>query len=223
MKVTLANGASCILLGSKLYDYCICSFGYWCYLYISYMVKYAPIVFVCLAICDLIYFYWIKGLHIYIYIYKQIICSFFCWWKVIFSLKNLFSIILRYLDFYFYFRFLIQVRIFKPGNVNETLKKSLKDYVQASVGISNKGKLLVPKFLYCFAKGIVEDSLLPEWICQFLSPEQAAVVRDCSSNPKRRLLSARSFSILSFDSRFRYLFLLEDRTLPKRHGVNGND
>lgn len=115
------------------------------------------------------------------------------------------------------------VRIFKPGNVNETLKKSLKDYVQASVGISNKGKLLVPKFLYCFAKGIVEDSLLPEWICQFLSPEQAAVVRDCSSNPKRRLLSARSFSILSFDSRFRYLFLLEDRTLPKRHGVNGND
>ncbi|RVW76993.1 hypothetical protein CK203_036867 [Vitis vinifera] len=117
----------------------------------------------------------------------------------------------------------LAVRIFKPGNVNETLKKSLKDYVQASVGISNKGKLLVPKFLYCFAKGIVEDSLLPEWICQFLSPEQAAVVRDCSSNPKRRLLSARSFSILSFDSRFRYLFLLEDRTLPKRHGVNGND
>ena len=72
MKVTLANGASCILLGSKLYDYCICSFGYWCYLYISYMVKYAPIVFVCLAICDLIYFYWIKGLHIYIYIYIYI-------------------------------------------------------------------------------------------------------------------------------------------------------
>lgn len=129
-----------------------------------------------------------------------------------FSLKNC---IPSFWDFFFCV-FLIQVRIFKPGNVIGTLKRSLKEYVQASVGISNKGKLWVPKFLYCFSKGIVEDSLLPEWISQFLSPEQATVVRDCSSNPKRRFLSARNFNIRSFDSRFRYLFLLEDRTLPKK-------
>ncbi|KAJ6698301.1 hypothetical protein OIU79_011754 [Salix purpurea] len=100
------------------------------------------------------------------------------------------------------------VRIFRPENVNELLQNSLKEYVQASVGISNKGKLLVPKLLYCFAKGIVEDLLLPEWICQFLSPEQAVVVRDRLSNHKWSLLGARSFSILPFDSRFRFLFLL---------------
>jgi hypothetical protein len=92
--------------------------------------------------------------------------------------------------------------------VNELLQNSLKDYVQASVGISNKSKLLVPKLLYCFAKGIVEDLLLPDWICQFLTPEQAVVVRDRLSNHKWRLLGARSFSILPFDSRFRFLFLL---------------
>ncbi|XP_050218781.1 uncharacterized protein LOC126669370 isoform X2 [Mercurialis annua] len=100
------------------------------------------------------------------------------------------------------------VRIFRPENVKELLTISLKDYVQASVGISSKGKVLVPKLLYCFTKGIVEDVQLPEWICQFLSPEQAATVRDCLSNHKWRLLGARSFSVLPFDSRFRFLFLL---------------
>ncbi|KAF6174972.1 hypothetical protein GIB67_026460 [Kingdonia uniflora] len=104
------------------------------------------------------------------------------------------------------------VKIFKPENVMEELHNSMRDYIQASVGISSKGKLLVPKLLHCFAKGIVEDSLLPEWICRFLSPEQASMVRDCSSHSKQRLLSARSFTVLPFDSRFRYLFLPENWT-----------
>ncbi|WCJ42905.1 hypothetical protein M5689_023683 [Euphorbia peplus] len=99
------------------------------------------------------------------------------------------------------------VRLFTPENVSQLLKTSLKEYVQASVGISSKGKLLVPKLLYCYSKVIVDDSQLPEWICQFLSPKQASMVRDCSSN-KWRLLGARSFSVLPFDSRFRFLFLV---------------
>ncbi|XVE70798.1 hypothetical protein DITRI_Ditri10aG0099500 [Diplodiscus trichospermus] len=103
------------------------------------------------------------------------------------------------------------VRIFKPENVNELQEKSMQDYIQASVGISNKGKLLVPKLLHCFAKGVVQDSLLPDWICQFLLPQQASMVRDCLSRNKWRLLGARSFSILPFDSRFRFLFLVDDR------------
>lgn len=103
------------------------------------------------------------------------------------------------------------VRIFRPENVTELLKESLMDYVQASVGITNKGKLLVPKLLHCYAKGIVEDSMLRDWICQFLSPEQAAMVRDCSPHQKWSLLGARGFSVLPFDSRFRYLFLMQER------------
>ncbi|XWS70144.1 hypothetical protein CRYUN_Cryun03dG0024000 [Craigia yunnanensis] len=103
------------------------------------------------------------------------------------------------------------VRIFRPENVNELLKRSMKDYIQASVGISNKEKLLVPKLLHCFAKGVVEDSLLPDWICQFLSPQQASMVRDRLSRNKWRLLGARSISVLPFDSRFRFLFLFDDR------------
>ncbi|KAL4317810.1 hypothetical protein GQ457_18G001840 [Hibiscus cannabinus] len=57
------------------------------------------------------------------------------------------------------------VRIFRPEDTNELLKCSMKDYIQASIGISNRRKLLVPKLLHCFAKGVVEDSVLPEWIC----------------------------------------------------------
>lgn len=101
------------------------------------------------------------------------------------------------------------VRIFRPENVMEDLQYSLKDYIQASVGISSKGKLLVPKLLHCYTKGVVEDSMLPDWICRFLSFEQAAMVRNCSTPRKQRLMSPRSFSIQPFDSTFRYLFLPE--------------
>ncbi|CAL1390114.1 unnamed protein product [Linum trigynum] len=100
------------------------------------------------------------------------------------------------------------VRIYKPDNVNEMLQTSLKDYAQASTGIGSKGKILVPKLLHCFAKGMVDDSQLPEWLTELLTAEQAAMVKDCSSNRKWKLLGARSFSILPFDSRFRFLFLL---------------
>ncbi|KAE8718849.1 hypothetical protein F3Y22_tig00109987pilonHSYRG00110 [Hibiscus syriacus] len=102
------------------------------------------------------------------------------------------------------------VRIFSPENTNELLKQSMEDYIRASVGISNKGKLLVPKLLHCFAKGVVEDSVLPEWICRFLSPRQASMVRSCLSRNKWRLLGARVFTVVPFDSRFRYLFVLGD-------------
>ncbi|KAK5817287.1 hypothetical protein PVK06_022210 [Gossypium arboreum] len=114
--------------------------------------------------------------------------------------------------FYFYQHLPSQVRIFRPENMNESLKRSMQDYIQASVGISNKGKLLVPKLLHCFAKGMVEDSVLPDWICQFLSPQQASMVKNCLSRNKWRILGARVFSIIPFDSRFRFLFLLDDKS-----------
>ncbi|KAI3411620.1 uncharacterized protein J3R85_017801 [Psidium guajava] len=99
------------------------------------------------------------------------------------------------------------VRIFKPGNVADLLRRSLKDYVRASVGISNKRKVIIPKLLHSFMKEFGEDASMPEWICQFLPGEQANMVRDCSSKNKWRLLGNRSFTILPFSTRFRYLFL----------------
>ncbi|XP_020270270.1 uncharacterized protein LOC109845432 isoform X1 [Asparagus officinalis] len=102
------------------------------------------------------------------------------------------------------------VRIFTAENIRYELEKSMRDYVQASIGISEKGKLLVPKLLHSFARGVIEDSLLVDWICRYLYPDQVTIVRDSTSQKKQRLLGARSFNIIPFDSRFRYLFLPDE-------------
>ncbi|XP_064954467.1 uncharacterized protein LOC135666098 isoform X2 [Musa acuminata AAA Group] len=99
------------------------------------------------------------------------------------------------------------VRIFTADNVQDELQNSMKDYIRASIGLSDKGKLLVPEMLHSFAKGVVEDSLLVDWICRYLSSDQITIVHYSKPQWKQRLLGVRSFSIIPFDSRFRYLFL----------------
>ncbi|XP_072953095.1 uncharacterized protein [Typha angustifolia] len=105
------------------------------------------------------------------------------------------------------------VKIFSAENVHQELENSMRDYIRASIGISDKGKLLVPKLLHGFAKGVVEDSLLVDWICRYLSPDQVAIIRDCTSQRKQRLLTVRSFTVVPFDLRFRYLFLPDNKTI----------
>ncbi|KAJ1254498.1 hypothetical protein BS78_10G242200 [Paspalum vaginatum] len=102
------------------------------------------------------------------------------------------------------------VRIFSAENVRSELQESMRDYIRASVGINDKGELIVPKLLQSYAKGIVEDSLLADWICRHLTPDQVAAIQDTSSSHKQRLLGVRSFSVIPFDSRFRYLFLSDN-------------
>ncbi|CAM0909594.1 unnamed protein product [Alopecurus aequalis] len=103
------------------------------------------------------------------------------------------------------------VRIFSAERVRQELQESMRDYIRASVGISDKGKLTVPALLQSYAKGTVEDSLLADWICRQLTPGQVAAIQDTTSARQQRLLGFRSFSVIPFDSKFRYLFL-PDRT-----------
>ncbi|OMO73860.1 hypothetical protein COLO4_26817 [Corchorus olitorius] len=99
------------------------------------------------------------------------------------------------------------VRIYSAKNVREELEEAQRDFIRASVGVSSKGKLLVPKLLHCFAKGFVDDSNLAVWISHYLPPHQAAFVEQCISQRRQSLLGSRNCGILPFDSRFRYLFL----------------
>ncbi|KAL0900259.1 hypothetical protein Bca101_084220 [Brassica carinata] len=99
------------------------------------------------------------------------------------------------------------VRIYTAKGVKEELLEAQREYIQASVGLSSKGKLLVPKMLHCYAKSAVEDSNLGVWISKYLPPHQAAFVEQCISQRRQSLLSSRNCGILPFDSRFRYLFL----------------
>ncbi|KAF5739199.1 hypothetical protein HS088_TW12G00400 [Tripterygium wilfordii] len=99
------------------------------------------------------------------------------------------------------------VRIYTAEKVEEELQEAQHDFIRASVGISYKGKLLVPKMLHCFAKSYVDDLNLAVWISHYLPPHQAAFVEQCISQRRQSLLGSRNCGILPFDSRFRYLFL----------------
>ncbi|XP_065863719.1 uncharacterized protein [Euphorbia lathyris] len=96
------------------------------------------------------------------------------------------------------------VRVYTAKNVKEELEEAQYEFIRASVGVSNKGKLLVPKMLHCFAKGFIDDSKLAVWISHYLPSDQAVFVEKCISE---RRLSSRNCGILPFDSRFRYLFM----------------
>ncbi|CAL1373876.1 unnamed protein product [Linum trigynum] len=98
------------------------------------------------------------------------------------------------------------VRVYTAGNVREELEEAQHDFIRASVGVSSRGKLLVPKLLHCFAKSFVDDSNLAVWISHYLPPNQAAFVEQCISQRRQSLLASRNCGILPFDSRFRYLF-----------------
>ncbi|KAK2965447.1 hypothetical protein RJ640_008241 [Escallonia rubra] len=101
------------------------------------------------------------------------------------------------------------VRIYTAMNVREELQESQRDFIRASVGVSSKGRLLVPKLLHCFGNGCVDDEKFPAWISRFLLSHQASFVEKCMSKRRQSLFSSRCCGILPFDSRFRYLFLPE--------------
>ncbi|CAH8252553.1 unnamed protein product [Arabidopsis lyrata] len=102
------------------------------------------------------------------------------------------------------------VRIYTAENVGEELEEAQKDYIQASVGVSPRGKLIVPQMLHCFAKKSVDDCKVALWISRHLPPRQAAFVEQCIHRRQRWGFLGSSSSkcgVVPFDSRFRYLFL----------------
>ncbi|CAM6039286.1 unnamed protein product [Sphagnum compactum] len=99
------------------------------------------------------------------------------------------------------------VRVYTAEHVHEELGFALHDYVRVAVGISVKGKLLVPKLLYCYAHEIVDDHVLLDWVCDFLPSSQVAVIFKCIQQRRFHLLqSNNNFAVLPFDFSFRYLF-----------------
>lgn len=103
----------------------------------------------------------------------------------------------------------MQVRVYTAKNVREELQEAQRDFIRASVGVSSKGRLLVPKMLHCFVRDFVDDSNLAIWISHYLPPHQAAFVEQCVSRRRQSFLGSRNCGILPFDSRFRYLFMPE--------------
>lgn len=99
------------------------------------------------------------------------------------------------------------VRIYTVQNIKEELKHAQRDFIRASVAVSRRGKLLMPRMLYEFASNFVDDLTLGIWVSQYLPPHQAVVVEQCIAKRKQSFLGRSSTVIVPFDSRFRYLFL----------------
>ncbi|KAM0939389.1 putative ternary complex factor MIP1, leucine-zipper [Dioscorea sansibarensis] len=106
------------------------------------------------------------------------------------------------------------VRIYTANNVREELQEAQRDFIRASVGLSSKAKLLIPKMLHCFARGFVDEANLTTWIFRFLPQQQVNLIEQCISQRRNGFLGSRNCVVLPYDSRFRYLFLPD--ILPER-------
>ena len=102
-----------------------------------------------------------------------------------------------------------QVRVYKSKHVKSQLEDALRDYTRAAVGISTKGRLVVPKLLYTYGREFVEDAEILDWVCNRLPSNQVAVVFECIQQRKHRILGSRNFNVLPNDFTFRYLFPVE--------------
>ncbi|KNA10678.1 hypothetical protein SOVF_142020 [Spinacia oleracea] len=101
------------------------------------------------------------------------------------------------------------IQVFTAKNVRDELEAAQRDFIRASVGVSSKGKLLVPKMLHCFSRNNVDDSKLAQWISRYLPQEQAAFIEQHITQKRQKLFGSRNCGVLPFDSRFRYLFVPE--------------
>ncbi len=100
-----------------------------------------------------------------------------------------------------------QVRVYSAEHVHEELRYAVHSYARAAVGISEKGKLLVPKLLYCYAHEIVEDRVLLDWVCNFLPSTQVAFIFECiQQHSHGHHVQSNNFAVVPFDFSFRYLF-----------------
>ncbi|KAF7116014.1 hypothetical protein RHSIM_RhsimUnG0041900 [Rhododendron simsii] len=102
------------------------------------------------------------------------------------------------------------LRVYTPDDVVNELGKAKVEYLEASVGITSKKKILVPKLLQWHMKDFADDleSLL-EWIYSQLPPcgSLKRLIMECLIGETKSPL-AKMVEIQPYDSEFRYLLPL---------------
>ncbi|KAF2541649.1 hypothetical protein F2Q68_00028700 [Brassica cretica] len=99
------------------------------------------------------------------------------------------------------------VRVYTAGNVEEELEAAKRDYLQASVGISKKNRLMLPKvldwYLLDFAKDL--ESLL-DWVCLQLPDKLREEALKCMERKNKESLM-ELVQVVPYDFSFRLLLL----------------
>lgn len=101
----------------------------------------------------------------------------------------------------------VQIRVYTPNEVVNELGKAKVEYLEASVGVTSKRKIVVPKLLQWHMRDFADDmeSLL-EWIYSQL-PRSGSLKRlmmECLNGETRSPIS-RMVEIQPYESEFRYL------------------
>ncbi|CAN8328215.1 unnamed protein product [Cochlearia groenlandica] len=98
------------------------------------------------------------------------------------------------------------VRVYTAANVEEELKVAKRDYLQASVGISKRNKVMLPKvldwYLLDFAKDL--ESLL-DWICLQLPDKLREEAVKCTERKNKEETLVDLVQVVPYDFSFRLL------------------
>lgn len=104
----------------------------------------------------------------------------------------------------------VQLRIYTPNEVVNELGSAKLEYLEASVGVTSKRKIVVPKLLQWHMKDFADDleSLL-EWIYSQL-PRSGSLKKQMMEclNGETRTPITRMVEIQPYESEFRYLLPL---------------
>ncbi|KAJ1700609.1 hypothetical protein LUZ63_000388 [Rhynchospora breviuscula] len=98
------------------------------------------------------------------------------------------------------------VRVYTPSHVEQQLETAKKDYLQASIGISNPSKLAIPKLLHWYLLDFAKDmESLMDWICMQLPDHMTGNAVRCLEISKS---NAYSVQVLPYEFRFRFLLAI---------------
>lgn len=106
----------------------------------------------------------------------------------------------------------MQLRVYTADEVVNELERGKMEYLEASVGVTNKRKIVVPKLLQWHMRDFADDmGSLVEWIYSQL-PRMGtlkSLMMECLKlNQDRKLPVSRMVEIRPYESEFRYLLAL---------------
>jgi hypothetical protein len=102
--------------------------------------------------------------------------------------------------------FPLKVRVYTPSHVEQQLEAAKKEFLQASIGISNPSKLAIPKLLHWYMLDFAKDmESLMDWICMQLPDHLTTDAVRCLEISKN---GASTVQVLPYEFRFRYILAI---------------
>jgi len=100
------------------------------------------------------------------------------------------------------------VRVYTSTEVETELEAAKREYMQAAIGVTTEGKVLIPKLLDWYMWDFAKDTnSLLEWICEQLPISLRATVEECLKGKTDECVSQVT-EVMPYEFAFRYLLPL---------------